>query len=496
MGIDIFTSGNSSLERLIQTIIQYESQPRYSLEDRKTALTTRNTVLSDLDSKLSSLHSLAKKLTDPLTDYFASKTASTSNSDVFAASADSTAFVGNHDVTIERLASSDTRVSKQYASVGTNLRSFFDTNGSQTFEIEVAHPTDEDSNNRVTVSVNINATGATDKDVLKEIALAINDAMAAKVSDETITADERMTATVVTEVSGKSRLQFKSGQSGFTNRLNFTDSANSLLSTLEVTNGVQAAGTSGGYITAVGTTAEDSPLNSKLAVDGLTFYRDNNNIDDVITGTSLTLKNITTKKETLKISADSESVRGEIESFIKAYNDVATYLKSKSSVDPETKTRGALAGDTTYTYLRTSLRSLLSEQVAGLSTGAPSYLFQIGISANNDGTLKIADSEKFENAVTAGSSSISNLFKSPNGVANKVLNFMQDFVKVGGILDESREGIGDQIKSVDRRLQTFDARMAQREEQLRLQFAKMQEASLLMGRQSAAFSSLASMMGY
>ena len=59
-----------------------------------------------------------------------------------------------------------------------------------------------------------------------------------------------------------------------------TDSANSLLSTLEISNSVQSSGTSGGYITDVGTSASDSLLNSKLLVDGLTFYRDSNTIEN------------------------------------------------------------------------------------------------------------------------------------------------------------------------------------------------------------------------
>jgi flagellar hook-associated protein 2 len=301
---------------------------------------------------------------------------------------------------------------------------------------------------------------------------------------------------VVTEVTGKTRLQFKSGQSGFGYRLTFGDSANALLANLEISNNVQAAGTAGGYITAIGTSAEDSALNSKLTVDGLTFYRDSNNIDDIITGTSLTLKNLTTTNETLKISLDSESVRNEVDGFLKSYNDAVTFLRNKSKVDPETKTRGALAGDTTYTYLRTGMRSLFSEQVSGLAVGMPSYLFEIGITAKDDGTLSISDSEKFDNAVEAGSAHIANLFKSSSGIAHKVQTFLEDFVKVGGILDHSRDGLSDQLKSVEQRLTRFDARMAQREEQLRLQFAKMQEASQLLARQSAAFNSLASAFGY
>ena len=192
MGADIFVSQNSNMERLIQTILQIESEPRFRYEAKKAELQKRNTIISDLDSKLSALQSIAEKLTDPLTDHFASKSVSTSDSNIFSASAESSALVSNHDVFIERLASSDTRVSQQYSELGTDLTTFFGSNGAQTFQIEVAHPTDEDSSNRVAIDVTVDASGTTNDAILDEIAIAINDAMSQAVTDETIDVDEKM----------------------------------------------------------------------------------------------------------------------------------------------------------------------------------------------------------------------------------------------------------------------------------------------------------------
>ena len=113
MGLDIFSAGNSSIDRLIETILQLESRPRFLLESRKETLKTRKTVLSDLDSKLSALSTLSKRLTDVITNHFAIKSVSSSDEKKFTATADATALASSHDVAIARLASSDTRVSKQ-----------------------------------------------------------------------------------------------------------------------------------------------------------------------------------------------------------------------------------------------------------------------------------------------------------------------------------------------------------------------------------------------
>jgi flagellar hook-associated protein 2 len=496
MGADIFIGQNSNMERLIQTILQIESEPRFRYEVKKAELQKRTNIITDLDSKLSSLQAIADKLTDPLTDHFASKSVTTSDSDKISASADSSALVGNHDISVERLASSDTRVSLQYSNTGTELQSFFSSNGSQTFNIDVAHPTEADSANRESIAVTLNPTGTNNDDILKEIATAINEAMATAVIADTIDPEEKMSASVVHEYDGTSRLVFKSGLSGYTNRMAFTDSGSSLLATLEINNAVLSAGTAGGYITDIGTSSTDSLLNAKLNVDGLTFYRDGNAISDIMDGVTMNINDVTTTNENLKVAIDSESVRQQVEEYLNAYNDVIAYLKSKTGVDPDLNVRGELAGDSTYTFLRTNIRSIMTAKVEGLDSGNPQYLFNIGIETATDGSLSISDSEEFNEALASGSARVSDLFNSTNGVATQIKDFLEEFVKVGGILDDSQSSIEDRIKSLDSRVARFDARMVRREFQLRQQFAKMQETAQLLGGQSAAFASIANSAGF
>ncbi len=495
MGSDIFVGGNSSINRYIKTLLSLEAQPRHDLEDKKTVLNRRSAVLTDLDSKLSSLNSLAERLTDPLTNYFAAKTTSTSDADLITATAGSTALAGNHDVTITRLASADTRVSKQYTKTATDLNTFFNTNGSQTFQIDVAHPTTADSTNRETISVTINSSGATNDDVLDDIVLAVNEAMSVAVTAGTIDADEKTTASVVHETDGTSRLIFKSGQSGYTYRQTFTDSGNSLLSTLEISNNVLSSGTSGGYITAIGTSASDSSLNSQLQVDGLTFYRDSNSITDILDGVTLNILNTTASTETVQVTGDTAAVKKEIDDILSSYNDVIKYIREKINTDPDTYNRGVLAGDSQYRNLRSTLRSIMTGQVTSANSGNPNYLFEIGITAASDGTLSISDSEEFEDALLASSSAIADLFNSANGVATQLKTELDTFIKVGGLIKDGKDSVANRIKNIDGHIKRFDERAARRELQLRTEFAKMQQMSVLLGGQFAAFQSFISSIG-
>ena len=205
----------------------------------------------------------------------------------------------------------------------------------------------------------------------------------------------------------------------------------------------------------------------------------------------MTIKAVTPATETLKVSTDVEAVKKEIEEFLTAYNDVITYIKQKQKVDPETNFRGVLASDSTYSFMRSKFRGFMSDPVAGVSSGNPEHLFEIGITAAADGTLSFTDSEKFENVLAAGSAPVSDLFNSTNGVASQLKTFMKDFIKVGGIIDDGKESVEDRIKTLDGRIKRFDNRLAKREVQLRKQLAQMQQVSVLLGGQAAAFSSLA-----
>ena len=85
---------------------------------------------------------------DSIIDYFAVNKASSSNEEYLQVSAGSNASAGTFSVDINRLATSDTRVSRQYTSENTDFSSFTED---QTFSISLSHPTEEDDNNRARI---------------------------------------------------------------------------------------------------------------------------------------------------------------------------------------------------------------------------------------------------------------------------------------------------------------------------------------------------------
>jgi flagellar hook-associated protein 2 len=488
MAVDITTifDSQAAIDRLIDQFMVLEERPLNRLLDKKEALEEKKSIFSELDSKLSSLKTVTERLTDTITDYFAAKTATTSDSDRFTATASASAQLGNHSITVERLAVSDTRVSKQYTDTNSSFTSF---TADQTFYIDVAHPTSSDPSNRVSIAVTVTSAtfSKTDDQVLQDIADAINSAMANAVTAETIDSDEVVHASVVTEESGKSRLVLRSEQSGYTYRMNFTDSADSLLTSLEVNSSSQSSGTSGGYITYVGTGVTDSLLNSKFTLDGLTFYRDSNNVTDAVTGVTLQLLDTFTTTETVTITADVDTVKGEVQSFIDAYNEVIKYLRENARYNPDAEQNGALSNELVYKDIINTLRSYIVATVSGASSSTYTKLYNIGIEADDEGLLSIKDLDKFTQALEANSTNVSDLFRASDGVAENIKNYIDTFVRVGGTIDSSKNNIDSQLIDLEDRISFVEELLDKREAMLREEFSKLQEAMVQLTQQQSFF---------
>ncbi|MBO8130486.1 MAG: flagellar filament capping protein FliD [Candidatus Marinimicrobia bacterium] len=474
MDITSIFDSKYNIDYLVEIYMAQESKPKKELEEQKEALNQKKEVLNNLDSKMSALKSIVDRLTDPITNYFAQKSATSSDTEKFTVSAGASATAGTHSISVERLASSDTRVSKQFTDTDTSFTGF---TTDQTFYIEVAHPTDSDPNNRVSIEITVSAStfSQNDDDVLADIAEAINSAMSNAVLNETIDNDEVVHAYVVSEESGKSRLVLRSENSGYTYRMDFTDSSDNLLNFLEVNSGSQSSGSSGGWITYVGTSPTDSELNSKFNIDGLTFYRDSNHVTDVLSGLTIDLLDTFSTEETITVTSDTEAVKEEVQDFIDAYNDLLDFLKENTQINPDTYNRGLLTDELTYKNIIYDLRNYIMSEVTGVTNTDYNYLFKIGIEPDEDGKLSIADSEEFEEALEANYTNVSDLFRATDGIATRIKDYIERFVTVGGTIDKSINNLESQISSVEDRIDAWDEILAKREQQLRDEFAKLQE---------------------
>lgn len=491
MGSSIGPSSGLSpqYQRLIRRTLQIESQPKVDLENRRKQKKNTKSVVSDLDSKLSSLQSQLSTLTDTVSSPFEGRSASAEEgTNAFSVSADKTASTGSHSLTVNRLASNDGRVSQTYNSGGSGLRTFFDNNGSQTFSVEVATPTDSNPDARTSIDVTVDPSGSTNEEILKEVRTAIDDAFQSAVDNGTIDSDERPNPSVINPTSDTARLSLRSAKTGYQGRLGFTDSTDNLLSELQLNANQLANDTQGGELTEVGSDESSSKLTSEFVLDGLTLTRNSNKVTDALDGVTINLDEATGTESSFEVTVDEEGAKSAVQEFIDRFNEVNSFLQDKTEVDPEKDKRGPLASDSTFQRLQRQLRNdatrSVSSQPDGLNT-----LEDIGIEANRDGTLELKDEDAFRTALRESQDDVKSLFAGSDGVATRLETRVDQFVDTGGVIDTREDSIDSSIDRIDNRIERLDKRLKRREEQLRERYAQVQSTIRSLSRQQQAITS-------
>ena len=159
--------------------------------------------------------------------------------------------------------------------------------------------------------------------------------------------------------------------------------------------------------------------NTQLTVNGFFINSATNEVKEAIQGVTLSVAKIGTTSMT--VAKDTGAVETSVNSFVKAYNDLAKTLKSLTAYNAETKTGGLLVGDSTARTVQDQLRKTLSTSLEGLSNSNMS-LAQIGVGFQKDGTLAV-DSAKLTKALETNYDDIAGLFATVGKTTDSLINF-------------------------------------------------------------------------
>lgn len=461
----ISSIGGSNLDILMNSLRQLEEEPIRKLETRKSGISQRMSLFSDFKSKLNSLKSIIKELGYSGTaSVFGKKTATSSDESVLTVTASSTAIATTHTISVQQLAKADKIVSNQYTLADTTI-----PDGTLTFDVTV---------NGVTTSVSVTIDAADDNEAaMNKIVTAVNN-----------TTDVGIRASVIKDTATTGRLVFTSQETGADYEMTLSDTSGSLLSTLGLNDSVAAAGTNGGYV------YDTAELNAIAIVDGITVQSNSNTLEDVIAGLTINLKKTQAAAElpvTIKAENDVEGIKGKIESFINAYNEVLDFIKQNTSTSATVGTRSPLSGDFSISNFRIQLRQLVTEPVTGLPAGDPTILAVFGIETDRTGKLTIKDSTKLENGIRDNIGQVEQLFNlETNGLSDKIVNLVETMTGGSGIIEKRRDVLQSQINAINQRIDRMKLSVDKKLEYYRSQFAQMQAAFAQFQSQSAYIASL------
>ncbi len=541
-------------------------------EKISSAYTTLNTSLTSLKSILSSLKATGTS------SIFASKSTSSSNSDLASVTATNTAAASSYNIRINQLAKSDMVVGKDLTSAG--YSSVITSAGTHSIRIKTGDGESGEYYADIKVTFDeddFDATGITNKTVMEKISDAVNSDKAIVTStakngtdtysggastftidiggtEKSVTIDsatdyndlmnqlvskinedvDGVKAETVTDTSGNVQLKLTvkdstnyisvSSNSGFdlvsdlnigvtkeigasgivvasvfsptstTSQLSFTaknSGYNNRITELYETGGTNVALNSIGLDLGTSRTTfvqnssgEDTPgftyaltdLNSKFNFNGVDIERDSNEVSDLVTGATISLKSVMSASDdsvSLSISNNVSSIKSKIESFIEKFNSVYTYIKSLSVTD-ENGDRGIFLGDTNASSILSTLSSAAYGSVSGISTDEINTLSKLGITFNTSTGLSVEDSSELEQKIGENINEVEALFNSQNGIATSLYNRVNSYLGTSGYLTKAKSAVDDSIEELNDTVEKAQARIDKSSESLRQQYIKMQ----------------------
>lgn len=400
---------------IVSQLMAVERQPIDALNRKQSSYNTKLSDFGKLQSALSTLRSAADALRS--STKFASFNAVSSDTSAYTATASSSASTGTYSISVSAIAKAERRISDGVATSSEAIA----TVGS-TLTIQGQTITITDANNSL--------AGLRD---------AINS-----------TANIGVSASIVFDGTSN-HLVLNGTSTGVANALTIsTSDAGTVLSSIS------------GALSA--TPGNQAAANASLTVDGMPVSSASNTITDAIQGVTLNLTNTTASPVALSVSTDTASVKSKIDAFVTAYNQLKSTAKTLGA--------GSLQGDSTLRSIQSELSREFGVAASGLS-GGYSYLSDIGISLQKDGTLAV-DASKLNSALSSNFSGVQALFAdSSQGFANRFYTKVDGYIASTGLISTRTEGLNKRISQLDAQKLNLENRMAIIEKRYRAQFTAL-----------------------
>ena len=196
-------------------------------------------------------------------------------------------------------------------------------------------------------------------------------------------------------------------------------------------------------------------LDAELTLNGISITSQSNTVEDAVQGVTLNLS-ATGSSQTLTISQDTDAIYDAISTFVTAYNSYVSSVDTLTAYNADSDTAGELLGDSTTRRISTELSSDL---YTAIGSGTFSYLSQLGISLDVDGTLQI-DEDTLTSAITDNIDAVSEFFIGTDGTSGFIGQMTDD---LDNYLDEDSGLIVARTDSLESKLVQLEERYAEKQ---------------------------------
>jgi flagellar hook-associated protein 2 len=431
---------------IITQLMAIERQPLQALQKEETALEAKLSTFGKLQGLVATMRDKAASLSSQT--LWSQTAGSSGNAAAVAVTTANGAVAGNYAVEVQQLASGQTVSSRSFAA--SDAAAQF---GPGTLTIELGRWTG------TPVSGFTPKTGA----AAVTITLDAADDTLAEVRDKINAAGAGVVATIVNDANG-ARLAIRSRDSGADNGFRISASES-------VDDGVASDGLSAlayDALAASPMTLNRAATNALATVDGIPVESASNTLANVSDGVTLKLLQVTAAPVDVSVVPDLPAVKTAIDDFVKAFNELASFIRDQTKYDEAAKKGGAMQGDSLVLGLQRQLRGVINQAF----TASPAFdrLADVGIVMKTDGTLEVK-SGTLDNAL-ADLDQFKALFAA-DGAANADSGFMRRFKELGdallgtgGAFDTRTDSLRQRIDRLDTRQEQMEARLAETEKRL------------------------------
>lgn len=223
-----------------------------------------------------------------------------------------------------------------------------------------------------------------------------------------------------------------------------------------------------GYDGSTGNMSETvQALDAELTINGIAISSQSNTVEDALQGVTLSLST-TGSSQTLTIAQDTDAILEAITTFVDAYNDYVTTVDTLTSYDSSTDTAGELLGDSTTRRISSELSSDL---YSAIGSGTYSYLSQLGISLEVDGTLQI-DEDALTSALEDDADAVSQFFLGTDDTTGFITQLSSD---LDNYLDEDDGLIVAKTDSLESKLVQLEERYEEKQALIDSEMARWTE---------------------
>lgn len=444
LSLDGLSSGLNTTE-LIKSLMQVEAIPQNILKNKVKSTQTMVSALQALNTKVSDLATLTKKLSKP--DSLQLFTTS-SSSDGVKAIAVAGASPGSLDVTVTKLAQSQIHVSEA-------VTEWPDSS----FIINAADGT------KSVIIANSNS--------LDDVIKAVN------------ASDSGVKAVKVATGDGTTfRVQFSGTETGSKNAFSLTNTDGSAF-TVAKSDGTEAP------LMSVIRTAQDAELTLWSGTGAeQTVTSSNNTFKSLLPGVDITVSKTSTEAATVAVERDTEATSKIAADLVNSLNDLFKFIATNSAVT--SGVGGATSamiftGDSTARDVKQRIMDAVIMPIDGKS---PS---EIGISITKDGKLEF-NAEKFAKVLADNPARIESVMHTITARVSDVATKLSD--KYDGAITTRIKGQESMVSRLDTQILDWDRRLSTREATLKRTYSALEvQLSRLNSQQSYMASQLSALNG-